>query len=75
MWIMAMMLLRFLMLMMLEGGPQYVDGKRQKSISMLVSWWCHLKSNIAVGALQGSTHCGVLAAGFGGSGERESAPL
>ena len=25
-WIMAMMLLRFLMLMMLEGGPQYVDG-------------------------------------------------
>ena len=25
-WIMAMMLLRFLMLTMLEGGPRYVDG-------------------------------------------------
>ena len=51
------------------------DGKRQKIISMLISWWCYLKANIAAGTLQGSTNCGVLAAGLGGSGERESPPL
>ena len=37
------------------GGLGYVDcghkGKRQKLISMLICWWCYLKTNIAAGAL------------------------